>query len=149
MPKIGWGKGIVIFFILYISYLVVTVIKSTQVHHSLVVDDYYQHDIDYQKMYVDPAENRNALTSDLKVNVNYEEQFVILEFGPIQRPLQGEILFYRPSDQALDVKKNFTVSADEDHVNISTEALMGGRWTVKVRWEDNDMSYYKEEDILI
>lgn len=149
MVKIGWGRGLVIFFILYISYLVVTVIKSTQVHHSLVIEDYYQHDIDYQKMYVAPIENRNTLASDLFIKVNAEDQLVNLDFGTLTHRLKGEILFYRPSDKSLDRRIDFNLKPEEQHIDVPTNDLLNGRWTIKVRWEDDSMNYYKEEDIVI
>lgn len=147
--KISWAHGLIIFFILYIGYLVGTVIKSSTVVHNLVVEDYYAHDIAYQKWYVDAAENRELLHKDLSIEVDSYSHQIQFKFGVNSQQLIGKVHFYRPSDKRLDQHHDFNLSANETDFGLATHSLHPGRWIIKIRWNDGVRDYYKEESIII
>ncbi len=145
--KIHWGNAILIFFICYISLLVFTVIKSRSVDHSLVAENYYQHDITYQKKY-DAITNRNFLSSDLIINYDVTHKELRLLFGDQKVSVKGIITFYRASSKKDDFASEFVV---KDNVTYSQKIpqLKPGKWQIKVQWNDGTRDYYKEEDIYI
>ena len=116
MKGFHWGHGLIIFFILYIGYLVGTVIKSRSINHNLVVDDYYAHDLAYQKMYVDASTNRQLLDADLVIEGQFQTN--LNNFGKLRwtvSPLQTTVDF-------LDL----TLQIECDRIIVSTLALIHG-----------------------
>ena len=49
--KINWGTGIFIFYSLFVGALVFQLVKSFQYDNSLVVENYYEKDLNYQEQY--------------------------------------------------------------------------------------------------
>ena len=145
--KVNWGYAILIFFIFYISLLVLAVFKSLTVDHSLVAENYYQHDITYQKKY-DAITNRKLLRSDLDISYNSPNKELLLSFGSENVDVEGTIVFYRASSKRDDFTEEFVLQNNNKYV-LETDRLRTGRWTVKVEWKDQSRTYYKEEDIYI
>ncbi len=149
MKKLNWGHGIIIFFICYVGYLAGAIITSLSIDHSLVVEDYYAHDIAYQKLYFDASENRNSLKMDLAVIVDDVREEVLFNFGKRLNGINGELLFYRPSDKDLDVRSEFMLSPEQSNYSFSIKAFKKGKWIIKIRWDDGIRDYYKEEVLII
>jgi nitrogen fixation protein FixH len=58
----------------------------------------------------------------------------------------GEVIFYRSSDDNLDLKfpiKNTKI------FNYSTKNLKQGRWKVQVNWTDGALDYFVENELII
>lgn len=147
--KISWAHGLIAFFILYIGYLVGTVIKSTTVTHNLVVEDYYAHDLAYQEMYVNAFRNREQLENDLAIEFNDELKQLHFQFGESRKKLEGKIHFYRPSDKGQDQIHDFQLKSPQDQLTLPTDQMIPGKWILKVRWQDELREYYKEEEIIL
>lgn len=145
--KLHWGYSILVFFIFYISFLAFTVYKSTQVDRSLVVEDYYAHDLSYQKRY-DAIKNRQLLNQDLEIKYVHAENNVVLDFGKYDGNVKGVVDFYRPSNKRIDNQHAFDLDGAQNH-SISAENLSQGKWIVKVEWADELRKYYKEEEIFL
>jgi hypothetical protein len=47
--KLNWGTGIAIFYGLFMVIMITFVVMSRNVDHSLVMEDYYEADINYQE----------------------------------------------------------------------------------------------------
>ena len=145
--RINWGQGILIFFICYISLLVFTVIKSRTIDHSLVADNYYQYDINYQKKF-DAVTNRKYLKEDLQIYKDRDSKTLVLDFGKEKVNVSGQLTFYRANDQSKDLVNDFTLN-DENSYTYSLGDLQNGRWKVKVEWSDKDRNYYKDQNIYL
>ena len=141
-----WGYAITLFFIVYISYLVFLVFKSKTIDHSLVMDNYYQHDITYQDHY-NKVTNTTLLGQEMNIKQDKNNQHLILNFENAEHVQDVKIHFYRPSDSSLDFTKEF-VSVD-DSVIISTESVQKGNWELKVSWSDGQSQFYKSENLFI
>jgi hypothetical protein len=144
--KINWGTALLIFFILYIGNLVRVVIKSRTIDHSLVVENYYDHDINYQEK-VDKINNRNLLAEDLDINYDQQDKVLKLAFGSDSHVTKANLEMYRASDKRSDFSK--TIEAGVEETEISLPDLKKGKWKIKVEWSDNDRTYLKEKDIYI
>ncbi len=145
--KIGWGTGIAIFYTLFVVALLLVLKKSREFNHSLVVEDYYRHDINYQSHY-DKVANSEALVNPLKVGVDREEKLVNIQFPKGIENVEGSILFFRPSNN----KQDFRVSIRTDDSNlqqISTEDMAGGLWWVKINWYGGSTEFYDEQKIVL
>ena len=108
--KFNWATGLTLFFILFIGTLVFVVYKSTQVHDSLVVENYYEEDINYQKHY-DKRQNTADLSVKVLVDYNKSNQEILFTF-PVDSlsSASGKILLYNPYSEKSDV--NYDIKTD-------------------------------------
>lgn len=143
--KFNWGTGIALFYGLFVVILVGAVIKSTQYDNSLVSDHYYADDLAYQEHYVKLV-NSKSLLEDVKVVRGKEA--VTFTFPAEVGAVQGEITFFCPSDSKRDFTISVQPNADKQQV-IPTQDLKAGLWKVKVDWQSNGKTYYKEETIIL
>ena len=145
--KISWGHALIIFFVLYISMLVGFVVKSTTVDHSLVVENYYDHDISYQAK-LDKIANRHLLDSDLRIQYMVADNNLALDFGSLSTVKKVEVQMYRASNKDLDFSKPLAIT-DQKVYDVSLPEMLPGLWKVRVNWDDKDRSYFKEQDLYI
>lgn len=142
MKGFHWGHGITIFYIVFVLTLIMVLIKSTQIDNSLVVDDYYAKDLAYQQQYDKVA---NTMAEDhLTIKYDQANQEMIFEFHTDQL-LDGQIQFYRPSNQKLD----FIKKIKDNKMVVKTDLMRVGRWKIKVDWTADKKAYYKEKEIYI
>lgn len=144
--KINWGTALVIFFTLYVGNLVRVVIKSRTIDHTLVVDNYYDHDIRYQEK-VDKINNRNLLSSDLAIDYKQGEKVLKLNFGSESNVTSASLEMYRASDKSADFKREIETGVAQTEINLPD--LSVGKWKIKVEWSDNHRTYLKEQDLYI
>ena len=142
MKGFHWGHGITIFYIVFVLTLIIVLIMSTKIDHSLVVDDYYAKDLAYQQQYDKVV---NTIEGDhLTIAYDKENQEVVFEFDT-DKNVAGQIHFYRPYNKKLDFVKDIKDST----MTIRTDLMQVGRWKIKVDWISGDKAYYKEEEIYI
>ena len=144
--KLNWGSALLIFFVVYIGVLVYVVFKSRTIDHSLVVEDYYQHDIRYQEK-LDKQNNRQFLQKDLSIRFVNKEQLIRLDFGN-SKAEKAKVELYKPDNKSRDIKKEYNVP-ENGILDIKTNEILPGRWTVKVDWKDAQRAYYKEESVYV
>jgi nitrogen fixation protein FixH len=146
--KINWGTGIAIFYTVFVLAMVTAVIRSTYFDNSLVSDNYYADDLNYQQHY-DKLANSQALEKDLEIAQNKAAGLLELHFPGNLEDISGEIHFFCPSKSALD----FRIPVQPDDKNqqvIPIEKLKKeGLWRVKVDWKAGKKPFYKETIITI
>lgn len=146
--KFNWGTGIALFYIIFATSLVAVVIKSTQYDHSLVVDDYYQQDLDYQQHY-DKLENSQALPVDVHIQLTAgETKEIQLSFPANLQDIGGQLHFMRPSNKSKDF--SLEIELDEgNEISLPAENLLPGLWKVQVDWQVGEKSYFKEQVLVL
>ena len=145
--KIGWGTGIAIFYTCFVAILLLALKKSKEFDHSLVVEDYYKHDLNYQSQF-DKMANSQALLKPLQVKVDKKLETVNFDFPKNLKNIQGNIHFFRASDKSQDFVVNIRPNQNNQQ-KISTKKLSGGLWTIKVDWSDGEQSFYDEQKITL
>lgn len=145
--KIGWGTGITLFYISFVLTFLFILKKSKEFDHSLVVSDYYKHDLNYQAHY-EKLSNSEALQNPLKVKMRRESETLEIVFPKGIEDIQGTVLLFRPSDQAMDFLVPIRVSK-KNIQSISTKELAKGLWTIKVNWSGGETPFYSEQKIVI
>jgi len=76
--KFHWGHGIFLFYVVFVASLVTVVIKSRQFDNSLVTEEYYARDLNYQQEY-DRRMNSKSLAEPLSImRVNGQYQLLSL-----------------------------------------------------------------------
>lgn len=146
--KINWGTGLAIFIISFIGILIFVVYKSTQYTESLVIDNYYEEDLAYQKV-MEKKQNTAKLPSNVKVSYNETEKKIDFVFpADSEHIVKGDILLFNPISNKLDVKIDFNIGVDSTY-SIPVKGMQIGKYRVKIDWEMNDIKYYQEEVIVI
>jgi hypothetical protein len=142
----NWGTGIFLFYAIFAGVLFYSVYRSTQYDHSLVVDNYYDYDLSYQKHY-DRLENTASLAEPLAMQWDSDSKKLNLAFpSVITAPISGELKFYRPDDKSLDWALPIGVD-DTNAMEVDLRSLPVGRWKVQVNWEAADKPYFSERII--
>jgi hypothetical protein len=145
--KMSWGKGIIIVIGAFISGMTIMVYTSVKNDTELVTKNYYEKEIKYQEQ-IDKINNSKGLIKNLKIEALSDK--LVIKFPDEEKgnDINGEILFYRPSD----AKKDFTVPVElgkNSEQVITTGEFEKGAWIVKVNWSSKGMNYYNEETIMV
>ena len=146
--KINWGTGIVIAFMLFISFIMYFVINmnvNKKYDHDLVTEDYYQEELLHQKE-IDKVDN----AKELKENVSWKktDDGILVSFPKdlVFKNITGTVFLYRPSNKKLD--SEIPISLSDHYLLIPKTRLLDGRWNIKVDWKYDGKSYLYKESIV-
>ncbi|EIJ38813.1 FixH family protein [Galbibacter orientalis] len=144
--KFNWGTGIIIAFVLFISFIMYFVIKmnTNKIYdHDLVTKDYYKKELEYQSK-INKAQKAKEKGFQLNVE-NIAEGLLITFPSEINvEEVTGEVFLYRPSNKKLDF--NTILKLTNSTFLIPEEKLPSGRWNIEVDWSyHNEGFYYKKE----
>ena len=145
--KINWGTGIVIALVVMIGGMIFLVSIAVRQDYDLVDNDYYQKSVNYQQ-HIEEVKNTEALPE--KIRFEQTEDSIRLTFPKLSAisDYSGNIHFYSPVEEKRDetIKLNLT---DNYSQSIALKSLKSGRYTVKIDWSANKVSYYQEEEIVL
>lgn len=147
MKKINWGTGIVIAFVLFISFILGLVyIMSTDAayEYDLVAEDYYKDELEYQHR-IDMLNNAKKLPENVSLQKVENGISIVFPKNIDVKDIQGTIYLYRPSNRVLD--KTIPISLDSHTYFIANEILIGGRWDVHVQWSISGKEYLFKNSI--
>ena len=145
--KLNWGFGILLAFIAFIAFILYfVVIASTDqaANHHLVTDEYYQEELKYQEE-INALENARNLKAQFKFEQTTEGLKIIIPEVLQKQNTKGTVSLYRPSNKHLDF--DLAISLSNSHLLIPDNRLLGGRWDIKIRWQDRDKDYLVKESI--
>jgi hypothetical protein len=146
MKKFHWGHGILVFFIIYVLTLIFVLYKSTTVDHSLVVEDYYNQDLNYQEKY-DKVDNVNIHKKTVSVEWSENNKSISLTFKDGKSRI-GKVKLYNPADTNKDLSFNL-VGNVTDKYDFPDLKLSAGRWKVQIDWVEDGIPFYIEKEIYI
>ncbi len=147
--KINWGKGIVIAFILFMSfilYFVVTMITNPKYDNEMVVEEYYKVDAQYGTV-MDQLNAGNALIERVKISHNAEAISVLFPSDFLADKIDGVVTLYRPSNKNLDF--NIPIRISESELKIPASKLAGGVWKITVAWNYSGKKYMTTEQLYL
>lgn len=140
----NWGKGIALFLVLFISFIVSMVYHAFTLNADLVAEDYYERESSYD---FDKESRQNYESLSEEVHVEKTESGVLFRL-PNQTPTnsEGQILFYRPDEKKLDC--SFKLNLDADHKQILAYSYFAeGYYDISVTWKDSLRTYLFEDHI--
>ena len=140
--KFNWGHGILIFYVCFLGTIVFRIVASLGVDISLVVDEYYKEDLNYQEHM---EKSHNSSRSDHLTYIHDKVKNKISLFFDTQETVTGEVHFYRASDKSLDFTREF--SGKEFTADLSE--IKKGKWKLKIEWLTEGLSHYKEVNLFI
>ncbi|GAB3519887.1 FixH family protein [Emticicia fontis] len=144
----NFGHKIGIFYMLFVIFMITLValcVKQKDI--SLVSNDYYKQEIDYQAE-IEKQHNAEELTSPIQIAYTGETQQLTISLPQEQVGATGKVKFYRPSD----AKKDFSVDLalkETGMQEIPVNHLAKGLWVVKIEWEKAGKAYLKEQKIVL
>lgn len=144
----NWGLGIALFYSAFALAMIAMVIRSTHYDHSLVRDDYYQGDLEYQAQYDKLV---NAQAAEL-IRISHRagtQEVVIIPAEELTGALDGKILFFRPNDQSKDFEVPLVLDPDSGVQHIDLGRALPGRWKLKVDYSVGETPYYQETEIIV
>ncbi len=145
--KFNWGTGIVLAFIMFISFILYFVIRMStddSNNHELVTKDYYKQELAYQK---EIDAEKNAVTLGAQLKIQKSEKGLIIQFPENYKPeeITGKVSLYRPSNRHLDV--DFPISLSNTHLLIPDNQLVDGRWDIAISWHYKGNSFLHKEKL--
>jgi nitrogen fixation protein FixH len=146
--KINWGTGMVmvlVAFISFIMYFVLTMLTNKDYDQDLVVEDYYKAELHYQEE-IDAEENALALKENIHVLSKDGSWFVELPQVINLEKIKGAVRLYRPSNKLLDFEIPLT-GLETNEVIIPNEKLISGRWNIMVNWTYKNKEYLFKKEI--
>ena len=149
-PKIQnpWPVGLVIFFIVFATYIVGYVIFATRQKMDLVREDYYDQEIRFQQQ-IDRVKRSVPVLADAAIDYDRAGDLVTVSLPSVKfNDISGSVSFYRPSDAALD--SNVELGLDPaGRQSLSVRSLRSGFWKVRVQWKTAGREYFFEKPIVI
>ncbi len=147
MKWFNWGVGIALFYGLFMVAMVAVVLRTTQFDHALVSEKYYADDLRYQEHY-DKLLNTRGLKAKPEIEFNDDRSGIRLAFPPELGEVEGEVTFFRPSNQSSDFQVPLTLGENR-LLFIPTQDLDPGLWKVQLDWSADDKAYYLEKVIVL
>ena len=142
--KWNWGKGIFLFFTIYVLFLAIFFFYTLFHQEGLVTENYYEKDLQYQKQ-IERIERTLALGDSFSIKYFPAKSIIKINFPKTfdATRISGTVRMYRPSD----IRKDFTLPIRIDSsmvMTISTGQMQSGFWKIKVNWKADSVEYFGE-----
>lgn len=139
----NWGKSLILVMALFITFILVMVVKMISTSTDLVSDDYYQKEIDYEQEIV-AVKNMQRLKAKSEIVVN--DEYLIFNLPKEVSFTKMEIKLIRPNDQRLD--KLYSVN-DTKTFLIPVSELQKGKYSVEMTFKVDSIPCMQKEKIDI
>lgn len=143
----SWGYRVTILTLGFVCFMVFLVVSAFRQNFDLVTEDYYGKELQFQNQ-IDKATNQRDLKDPLTCVV--ADNNVIIKFPDdlLGKKIQGEVLFFRPSDAKKDFKKDIASSATGIQV-FNKDLFTRGHYKVQLDYAVEGKKYYSEQSIMI
>ncbi len=142
----SWGNKLVVVFIGFAVLMGTLVYKAMNTKFDLVTKDYYKEELRYQEK-LDAIKNAN-LVSDIAVAAKNDVIEISFPHELKGMDISGEAWFYCETN--ADKDKLIPVNMKGDTVfNIHAGNIGKGSYTVKVKWQAGNTSYFAEKLITV
>ena len=142
----NWGKSIIVAFILFGAFIATLVTVCVRQDVSLVSPDYYQQELVYQDQIA--RINNTSKLIDKPVITVIDNQSVEIRFNQFSHVEKGMLHLFRPSDDAMDQKINFTAS-EQSSRSFKVSPMEKGMYRARMQWTMNGEEFFIEEIIHI
>lgn len=139
----NWGHKILILYLAFAGFMITLVVLCVmQKDVQLVAPDYYKQELNYQSRM---EQTRNAELAGLTLENSKGELLIANANGT---GMEGNILFFRPSDANLDRKVALHIpNGQSQRINLSS--MKTGLWTLKITFQSQGKACYTEKQIVI
>jgi len=140
--KFHWGKGILVFFIIFLS--AVFIVFSLRQHNDLVIDDYYEQGADYSTQ-MDVIHRSKPFIDSVEIKQDDQHIKIFVSNTIVMKSDSIEIYFYRSSDKSMDV--TFRDELVSSPIELNSQLFQHGRYKVKVAWSINEERFEVQNTI--
>ena len=145
--KFNWGHGLFVTILFGVAGIMTLVFLSSREKIDLVTEDYYPRELVYEKQ-IEKQKNTQKLNEKVFVFVT---DTIIFQFPDISKDpfsIEGEILFYRPSDRAFDRKEILRLDSLYRQ-EFRAADFPSGKYEVILEWECDGIEYLQKEILFI
>ncbi|MGG8497941.1 FixH family protein [Tenacibaculum sp. TC6] len=146
--KLNWGTGIVLVivgFIGFIMYFVITMSTDKKYNHDLVTEKYYQKELEFQNN-IEAAQNAKQLKNNITIKKSEEGLIINFPKDFDYQKIKGKVFLYRPSNKQLDFE--LPLSLSNTYLLVPEKRLLGGRWNITINWEYEGKDYLFKEELI-
>lgn len=141
----NWGKWIVVSFLLFAIFIGVLVTVCVRQDISLVANDYYKQELDYQKQ-IDRDKNTQNLLA--KPEISIDQNLLKISFKDFNKMQRGEVKLFRPSNAASDML--FRLEPGEAKVrSFDVQSKEKGMYKAQMKWLMDGKEYYIEKTVYL
>ena len=144
--KLNWGHGIIIAFVLFISfilYFVITITVQPEYAYDLVHEEYYKEELKHQQV-IDKQEKTKLLSSKILIT-KVGEGFDIVFPKEINEETIGTVHFYRTSTKTLDF--SIPLKIDNNSMRVTHANLISGYWNISIEFTSNSEEYLFKKSV--
>ena len=144
-----WPYAIIAVFVLFAAYIGSMVYQAMQTDVNLVSADYYQKELAHQQR-MNAVARTAALPTPMQISHDAASRRLTLQLPTslAGQAVQGQVLFFRPSNQALDFTLPLQPAADLRQF-INTSKMAPGFWRVQLDFTAGGQAYFLEQDLTI
>jgi hypothetical protein len=139
----NWGKGIVVAFVLFGTFILYMVFQMFQQNIDLVDEKYYDKEIAFDTLM---NKSKNVLSDSQNVAISWTSAGLNIRFEDTVSVKSGSVFIYRPSDKAMDFTLPLSNNASYTYTD---KRFKTGLYSVKLEWVIDNKKYYKEESIFV
>lgn len=136
--KINWGKGLVIFFVIFFIWIFSFVFFAMRQNIDLVSDDYYQKGAKYTGQ-IEINKRSVPYQDSLQINSTESQVQIGLCKELVSRADSLEVYFFKSSDKTKDLR--FKFEKGDSLLAIDKSQLVHGRYQVFVTWSYLNQKY--------
>ena len=147
--RANWPYAIIATFILFAGYIGSMVYRAMRTDVDLVSADYYRQELAYQQR-MESVARTAALPAPVQLTHDAALQRLTLQLPATMagQAVQGQIHFFRPSDQKLDFSLPLQAASDAPQF-INTAKLQPGYWRVRLYFTAGGQVYFLEKNLQI
>jgi nitrogen fixation protein FixH len=146
-PRTIWPYAIIAVFVLFAGYIGFMVQQAMRTTVDLVSPDYYKQELAYQQR-MESVARTAALPAPVQLRHDAATQRLTLQLPATMagQTVQGQIHFFRPSDQKLDFSLPLQTGTQQQ---FNTAKMRPGYWRVRADFTAGNQAYFVEKELLI
>jgi hypothetical protein len=144
--KFNWGVGLTIVMVLFMTFILSIVIRTSFLQTDLYAEDYYQQELNYQEE-IDAKNISVQFDKSFYLTQSTKEVFVHFDELKNWEQLNGKLYFYRPNNAELD--RSIAFYPQDGIQLISKEHFKTGEYEVKLTWKEGEQTYQVEKTVYI
>ncbi len=142
----NWGNKIALVITLFVSGILFMVFKAGTYNTDLVATDYYEQELQYQKV-IDAGERAGNLSEAVKVNQQAHQLEILLPQEMQGKTVNANIWLYCVADKTKDRRKK--MQSSNGKLFMETLPENKGAYEIKLDWESEGVSYYFKEKLKL
>jgi len=144
-----WPIGITVTLLLFVGFLVGSLLYSRTIPENLVTENYYESSIKFQQQ-IDRIKRTGDLLEELRWQYQPSQKSVMIQLPSQSRSAStsGTITLFRPSDAKKDRAIPLNIDPDGKQI-LNVADLEKGFWRAFITWNSNEKEYYTEKMLVI